>query len=504
MIECFYNYLPQKRQIIADLSNTIKLFSMYLVLKKTHSTLFILILFLVSWFRVDGQHIDSVVIKSAKLSSANRDFFHIVNLWDKYGDNAAVHLTQEKPTLVYRGFKPAILTIMAVQEMIPVFVRPNQTISLQESNNTLSINGIPTCEMEVLKKLNKYNRLVLRNSLGNEWNSITDFEKVGTYFENRYQEQVKRLQELSDSCEAGKDFVFCVRKEITQGYLADLFSVVTEGKIPYERLPESYLARIKRLRSEVISMVDEYGFLHYQDQVVFNYNQFLCREYLGKKEEFKAQWDTAQRVFQGKTREFLQFRLLKTYYSQKVKNFDVYLTQFKNVARDKDYISYLDKLLQINNYHFNQNELNTLLTGPDGKQISWKEILVKNRGKLMYTDFWASWCGPCRAEMKHYPALTQAVIGDKESEPLTAFVFISIDDDKAKWLAAIDKHKLNNHQHYVMSRSSALGKFFKLNTVPHYSIVDRDGKVISYDAPRPSEKKIQDLLLLLQSDLAKF
>ncbi|MDJ1466902.1 TlpA family protein disulfide reductase [Xanthocytophaga flava] len=477
---------------------------MYLLSKKKWMNVCLLILFVGKWYHVAGQQTDSIVVKSENPGSAYPEFYHIASFWDKYGENYAMHLKEDQSKMTYRGFKPSILLVAAVQAQIPVYIRPNQTITIQESRNTVVVKGLPACEMEIMQKLNKNNRLVFRNSLGNEWNSVSDFEQVGTYFENRYQEQLQRLQQLSDSCEAGKDFVFCVRKQITQGYLADLFSVVTEGKIPYEKLPESYLARIKRLRSEVISMVDEYGFLHYQDQVVFNYNQFLCRESLGKKEEFKAQWDTAQKVFKGKTREFLQFRLLKTYHNQKVKNFDVYLTQFKNVAQDKDYITYLDRLFQINNYHFSPEELNTTLTDPSGKQISWKEILVKNKGKLMYTDCWASWCGPCRAEMKYYPDLTQSVIGDTESEPLTAFVFVSIDHDKAKWLAAIDKHKLTNHQHYVMSRTSALGKFFKLNTVPHYSIIDRDGKVILYDAPRPSEKKIQDLLLLLQSDLAKY
>jgi thiol-disulfide isomerase/thioredoxin len=80
------------------------------------------------------------------------------------------------------------------------------------------------------------------------------------------------------------------------------------------------------------------------------------------------------------------------------------------------------------NFLLLQEELN-----PEGKTISLKESL----GKVTIIDFWASWCGPCRAENPNVVALYNE-FHDKGLN----IIGVSLDKDATKWKEAIAKDKL--------------------------------------------------------------
>ena len=73
------------------------------------------------------------------------------------------------------------------------------------------------------------------------------------------------------------------------------------------------------------------------------------------------------------------------------------------------------------------------LNNPDGKSVSLSSL----RGKYVLIDFWASWCGPCRQENPNVVRMYNKFKG-KNFE-----IFgVSLDKEKDKWLAAIEKDKL--------------------------------------------------------------
>lgn len=123
-------------------------------------------------------------------------------------------------------------------------------------------------------------------------------------------------------------------------------------------------------------------------------------------------------------------------------------------------------------------------------QTTIEELIKNKKGKILYLDFWASWCGPCIQEMKHSRSLIQEY-AEKDLE----VVFLSLDDNFQKWDKAAVKQNitLGNCLKILNPKGSSFIQDYKVTTIPRYMIIDRTGKIINADAPRPSTPKIREL-----------
>jgi thiol-disulfide isomerase/thioredoxin len=115
-------------------------------------------------------------------------------------------------------------------------------------------------------------------------------------------------------------------------------------------------------------------------------------------------------------------------------------------------------------------------------------LINRNKGKVMYIDFWATWCSPCMQEMP-YSLNLQKLYKDKG----VAFVFLATRSKENLWKATISEKKLTG-QHYLLTtdQSNVLSQLFNISGIPHYGLIDKKGNIVNKDAPMPSEeKKIQ-------------
>ena len=121
-----------------------------------------------------------------------------------------------------------------------------------------------------------------------------------------------------------------------------------------------------------------------------------------------------------------------------------------------------------------------------------KTKLEDLRGKYVYIDVWATWCGPCRAEIPHLKKMEEKYHG-KNIE----FVSISVDVDKdhEKWQKFVTDKELGGIQLFADKNwNSDFIKAFGINSIPRFILIDPTGKVVKSDAPRPSSAALVELL----------
>jgi thiol-disulfide isomerase/thioredoxin/small nuclear ribonucleoprotein (snRNP)-like protein len=163
---------------------------------------------------------------------------------------------------------------------------------------------------------------------------------------------------------------------------------------------------------------------------------------------------------------------------------------FLTACTDSSFINYLNVEKMITENTKGKNSIISIFN------LSKSENLENNfrldAGKLILIDLWASWCIPCLSEIPN----SKKLINNYKNQPI-AFYFLSIDENINFWKSASIREGINNYtKNYLLLdfNFSKLKTQFNISSIPRYILIGKDGKVISADAPRPSDPKLKTLI----------
>lgn len=135
------------------------------------------------------------------------------------------------------------------------------------------------------------------------------------------------------------------------------------------------------------------------------------------------------------------------------------------------------------------------MTSPDFRyrDVNGKVVTLKSlKGKYVYIDIWAMWCGPCCAEIPHLKTLEQKLHGKK-----IVFVSMSVDENRKTWLKFVKEKGMGGIQLNVEGNEAFMNAYH-VSGIPRFILLDKKGKIVDANMTRPSDPETLTRLLELK------
>lgn len=227
----------------------------------------------------------------------------------------------------------------------------------------------------------------------------------------------------------------------------------------------------------------------------FNKKALMIRSGNGSIYNHKSVFDSicACPFLIGNLRDSLLFQntmLIAKHFS--LNDFKTYFNKLGKVTNDTARISQIRKKYFLNFSSERNEEKQMYLMSLNKQKFTMEDVVKKHKDKIIYVDFWASWCSPCR-ELFPYSHKLQAEFKDKD----VVFIYLSIDKDFDQWQKAVKEEKMDYYpeSYLVINPNSSL--FFKelsIKTIPRFIIYDQTGQLVHKNAPSPKANELSKII----------
>lgn len=366
-----------------------------------------------------------------------------------------------------------------------LFLKPgdkiNILINLPDSNLTFTgSNG------EGQSYLNNLNRQEYLNAFKNKFINDTIASQLEEWINSNRNQDIHGLDKLFSNQKIDKIFYNYALKEIDCYYA---FLTVTIASSQYAMEDRVFSKKMGELWTKTFikyPVVSKDGFntgwwFDYASNFIFDYNEWYLKNniqpelyYFGQASKYLSneylEYYKASKLFIVASRERYEKELIELYNS------------FKTDYPKSAYIPYLDLVMAPIQtfYEKTKNNIDSSIIFKDYSSIkSLKSVVEKFKGKKLYVDVWATWCGPCKQELKHSKELAELLL--KYNYELL-YISIDFDEQDELWRNMIKfynlsgKHLRTNIElnKELINMESSTSSF----SIPKHWIFDKNGKLV--------------------------
>jgi peroxiredoxin len=411
--------------------------------------------------------------------------FYVDNLSDTYRTEFNV---QGKFSVAVDLVEPQLVFLVLGEESLPVFVEPNDTIIVRADffqfpfgvsfagRSGANNRFWQSCRPFFWQDANEFNNI--RYKVGQWWFGLemTVNDTMLALAPTEFRAWADRSR--NSAWVAYEDF-----DRQSPGELTSAFRQWFEAEVVYSWAYHLLMyGSVFRNRYQ-IDEASFFEFLHYAPTISEalgseSYRQFLLAlmaRRQGKKDDperyFVGQYETATQTLSGRSLAFFQSEIIRMAFSSE---------------RYREVLSAYRQFLEGNEYPIFEGKITPLyertirvLPGTAAPEFRAHDALTGRsvglsdlRGKVVYLNFWATWCGACLKKMEVFNALAPEL----EAADIQ-IVNVSIDDNSDAWRTLLAERQFVGYQ-LLASGSGAqnnIARVFEVEAVPQYFIIARDG-----------------------------
>ena len=395
----------------------------------------------------------------------------------------------------FRTDRPGMVQVWTQgSDSFTLYLTPGSKDTITVTKDTLIISGTNSAYNRCLKTVNDYqkysDKLVYMQP--HELRGITSLEQYHRLAD-------ARMRQALDAVNAsGLNEEFLAEQRAHIDYIRrSIFIHIARQLSRKEKLPEDW----QRELTEVINSSVNGDYMSSYRGIGFFVNDLVMMQFTnlenGDLKEIKDYasflFDRYRKFFTGDNLQYMQAQLIYEDEFQGSKTpsipqlYETYRAEFPN----SPFLNVLEpgvkENLRFQNSRITDKDYHILTC--DSTITSLEDAVKPFKGKVVYIDVWATWCGPCLKEFQYLPTLKE-----KAHNMDVVYLYISIDrpEERKKWEKTIAYHQLKGYHLLVneklgKSLYTELGNERQILSIPCFVIIDKTGKIVIRHAAAPSE-----------------
>ncbi len=319
------------------------------------------------------------------------------------------------------------------------------------------------CEKEKNSSYQKLIEFQENNLCTDEFNNWAikqiELDYCKALFHYPFQHLLRSKIELSDSSEYFS-FIENLEDKVDNSIVMSDYFKTSEQYVNYQitKLQKEYRQQITKKDTIIDLMIDDL-FSSTQNKYLAQFS--LCTFLNISLKSNKTDWiDNYSEQINPKINDSFLKNNLQEHYDR--------INEFNNNPK-----RFSDAILSSNN----NIELNNGITlQSNNEKNTVKELIEANPGKVIYVDFWATWCPPCLHYMQYSKQLI-AHFKNKEVE----FAFICINSKEDLWREKLNELKINGQHIFCdFETTRSIRQRFGFSGIPYYLLIDKEGVIVDF------------------------